>query len=192
MPDDIVSLKAMVAQQQKDIERLHRENKKKASAAKLHKLNGQETSEKLIQLQGELALVEQRTKEQGEIIHVILPHTPKEARDEVERNHRERRRKERYMGSPDFDEKRQELCGKFLVPAASSWSVEEVVEWFENLETSSDKVPRRVLEKCRERGLNGATLLELDHEGLKDLGMEDSLRRATVLGFINDLRRRPR
>ena len=198
-------------QHREEVERLRRENKKKASAAELLKLKkevgaedggpggqasalmpgkgkGQGWSEQEVQaLQRGLARLEQRVDEHGEYFQVMVPNSPQAVQDEIDRNYQERKRKEERMRSEEFLQARRDLFGDLETSAAKSWTVDKVVAWLGGLELAPFKLPPGMLEQCREYGINGTALLELDHDGLKDLGVDKSLLRAKLLGLIKDL-----
>ena len=196
------------------MERLRRENKKKASVAELRKLKKQVGAEdggstggqvgalmpgkdkgqgggrsvqEMLRLQKELARLEQRLEEHGEYFEAIVPNSPPVVQDEIERKFRERKKKEESMRSLEFQGVRRELYGELEAPVAKSWTVDEVVVWFQGLVLTPFKLPSIVISNCYEYNINGASLLMLDHESLKDLGIEKSLLRTKLLGLISDL-----
>ena len=197
------------------MERLRRENKKKASVAELRKLKkqvgaeddggseggqkgalmpgkdkgqgGRRSEQEMLALQRQLARLEQRQEEYGEYFQVMVPNSPQAVQDEIERKFRERKKKEESMRSLEFQGVRRELYGELEAPVAKSWTVDEVVVWFQGLVLTPFKLPSVVISNCYEYNINGASLLMLDHESLKDLGIEKSLLRTKLLGLISDL-----
>ena len=168
------------------MERLRRENKKKASVAELRKLKKQvgaedggsaggqvgalmpgkdkgqrgRSEQEILALQRQLARLEQRQEEYGEYFQVMVPNSPQAVQDEIERKFRERKKKEETMRSLEFQGVRRELYGELEAPVAKSWSVDEVVVWFQGLVLTPFKLPSVVISNCYEYNINGASLFD--------------------------------